>query len=175
MKSSSQRQTYAFGYSATGFIQTLYFDMAFNYIGGSVDQIRIGPEAADDWESESCKLIPYVRYEYTQVSKKNPETKQSGQARINQAREKVKFFALLAPIKGSVLRVVKETLVTRLRPDVKSIFEITLSYLEESYGSLISDTIASLRKTRDIPPHLKEMGKAASKKSASKSRKRRVK
>ena len=175
MKQSNQRQTYAFGYLATGFIQTLYFDTEFNYVGGSVEQISIDPDAPDNWESESCKLIPYVRYEYTRVSKRNPETKRSGQARINQAREKVKFFASVATTKGSVLRIVKETVVTRLQPNVKAIFDITLSYLEDSYGSLTSDTIASLRKTRDIPPHLKEMRKAASKKSASKSSKRRTK
>jgi hypothetical protein len=175
MKSSNQRQTYAFGYLATGFIQTLYFDVEFNYVGGSVEQVSIGPDAPDNWESESCKSIPYVRYEYTRVSKKNPETRRSSQARINQAREKIKFFASVATTKGSVLRIVKETVVARFQPNVKAIFDITLSYLEESYGSLISDTIASLRKTRDIPSHLKKMGKAASKKSASKSSKRRVK
>lgn len=175
MKSSNQRQNYAFGRLATGFIQTLYFDTELNYIGGSVDQICIDPDAPDDWESESCKLIPYVRYEYTRVSKKNPETRRSGETRINQAREKVKFFASVVTSKGSILRVVKESVVIRLRPNEEANFNITLSYLEESYGNLISDTIASFRKTRDIPPHLKEMGNTASKKSASKSSKRRAK
>ena len=175
MASLHQRSTYAFGYQTTGFIQTLYFDMEFKYIGGSVEQTNIDPDAPDHWESESCKLIPYVRYEYTRVSKKNPEIRRSAQARINQARDKIKFFVSVATTKGSVLRVVKETVVTQLKPNVKAIHDITLSYLEESYGSLITDTIASLRKTRDIPPHLKEKRKTASQKSGSKSSKRRVK
>jgi hypothetical protein len=81
----------------------------------------------------------------------------------------------VATTKGSVLRVIKETVVTQFRPNVKAIYDITLSFLEESYGSLITDTIASLKKTRDIPPHLKEKGKAASKKSGSKHSKRRAK
>ena len=175
MKSSNQGQTYAFGYLATGFIQTLYFDMEFNYIKGSVEQISIVPDAPNNCESESCKLIPYVRYEYTRVSKKNPETSRSGQARINQARDKVKFFASVAKTKGSVLRIVRDTIVTKLQPNLKATFDVTLCYLEESYGSLNSDPIASLRKTRDIPRHLKEMEKAASKKSDSKSNTRRSK
>lgn len=175
MRSSNQREEYAFGRSATGFIQTLYFDMEFNYVKGSVEQINIGSDVPDNWESESCKLIPYVRYEYTRVSKKNPETRRSPQARIDQAREKIKFFASLAPIKSSVLRVIKETIVTRMPSDDKSLFKITLSYLEESYGNLICDTIALFRKTRDFPPHLKEKRKTASKKSTSKSTKRRAK
>src|ERR1700761_8118830 len=113
MASSKQGQAYAFGQNATGFIQTLYFDMEFKYIGGSVDQMRIDLNAPDNWESESCKLIPYVRYEYTRVSKKNPELRLTAQSRINQAREKIKFFVSVATTKGSVLRVVKETVVTR--------------------------------------------------------------
>lgn len=163
MKSPSQKDILPVNYIASGFVQTMYFDMEFNYIRGSVEQISIVPDAPDNWESESCKLIPYVRYEYTQVSKKNPETSQAGLVRINQAREKVKFFASVAKNKGSVSRIVKDTIVTKLQPNVKAISDITLYYLEESYGSLSSDAIASERKTREIPPYLKEKGKVASK------------
>jgi hypothetical protein len=120
-------------------------------------------------------LIPYVRYEYTRVSKNNPETSRSALARINRAREKIKFFALVAKNKGSVLRIVKDTIVTKLHPNLNATRDLTLYYLEESYGSLSSDAIASERKTREIPPKLKEKGKAASKKNDSKANVRRVK
>jgi hypothetical protein len=86
MTFSNQRQTYAFGQLATGFIQTMYFDLKFNYVKGSVEQIIIVPDAPSN-----------------------------------------------------------------------------------------ADPIASSRKTGDFRPHLKKMGKAASKKTASKSSKRRVK
>ena len=149
---------------ATGYVQTIYFDMEFNYIRGSVEQISIVPDAPVNWESESCKLIPYVRYEYTRVSKLNPETSRSGLERIDHAREKVKFFASLAKDKGSVLRIVKDTIVTKLRPGKEAVSQIQLYYLEQSYGSLNTDTIASERKTREMPRRLKELEKAASKK-----------
>jgi len=173
MKSPGQRDIHPVDYIATGFVQTLYFDMEFNYIRGSVEQISIVPDAPDNWESESCKLIPYVRYEYTRVSKKNPEISRS--ASINRAREKVKFFALVAKNKGSVLRIVKDTIVTKLQPNGNAASDISLYYLEESYGSLGSDAIASERKTREFPPDLKKKGKAASKKNDPKSNVRRVK
>jgi hypothetical protein len=175
MKSPIQRDIHPVGNIATGFVQTMYFDMEFNYIRGGVEQTAIFPDTPGNWESESCKLIPYVRYEYTRVSKKNPETSRSALARINRARDKVKFFASVAKNKGSVLRIVKDTIVTKLQPNVKATSDITLYYLEESYGSLSSDTIASERKTREIPPNLKEKGEAASRKSGSKSNVRRVK
>ena len=175
MRSPNKRDVHPFGNIATGFVQTIYFDMAFNYLGGSVEQTSIFPDAPDNWESESCRLIPYVWYEYTQVSKKNPETSRSASARINRAREKVKFFASVAKNNGSVLRIVKDAIVTKLQPTVEAIRNMTLYYLEESYGSLSSDAIASERKTREIPPDLKEKGKAASKKNDAKSNVRRVK
>jgi hypothetical protein len=175
MKAPSQRDIQPVGYIATGFIQTMFFDMGFNYIRGSVEQTSIFPDAPDNWESESCKLIPYVRYEYTRVSKKNPETSRSAAARINRAKEKVKFFASVAKNKGSVLRIVKDSVVIKLPQNVDANVDITLHYLEESYGSLSSDAIASERKTREMPPNLKEKGKAASKKNDSKSNVRRVK
>jgi hypothetical protein len=175
MRSPKQREIQAFGDKATGFVQTMYFDMQFNYIRGSVEQTIIFPDPSANWESESCKLIPYVRYEYTRVSKKNPETNRSALARINRAREKVKDFASLAKTNGSVLRIIKETVVIKLQPNIKAKWNVELSYLEESLGSLSSDPIASKRKTREIPSFLKEKAKAASKKNESKSKMRRVK
>jgi hypothetical protein len=73
------------------------------------------------------------------------------------------------------LRVIKDTTVIKFQPDVKKTFEVTEYYLEESYGSLTSDAIASERKTREIPPNLKEKGKAASKKNDPKPNGRRAK
>ena len=173
MKSSKQRQTHAFGQLATGFIQTMYFDLKFNYVKGSVEQIIIVPDAPSNWESETCKLIPYVWYEYIRVSKKNPENSGSSLAKINRARKKIEFLASVATTKSSVLRIIRSPVVIQMQPNVKASFDVNLWYLEESYRSLCSDPIASSRKTRDIPTHLKEMGKAASRKSASKSSKRR--
>ena len=175
MRSPKQREIQPVAFIATGFIQTMYFDMEFNYIRGSVEQISIVPDAPGNWESESCKEIPYVRYEYTRVSKNNPETSRSPMTRINQARKKVKFFASVAKEKGSVLRIVKDTHVIKLHPNVNANVEITFHYLEESYGSLRSDAIASERKTREFPANLKEKGKAASKKKDSKLNMRRIK
>jgi len=175
MKSSNHRQTHAFGQLATGFIQTMYFDLKFNYVKGSVEQIIIVPDAPCDWESETCKLIPYVRYEYTRVSKKNPENSGSSLARINRARKKIEFFASAAISKGSVLRIVRSPVVIQLKPNVKVSFDVKLWYLEESYGSLCSDTIAASRKTREMPRHLKEIEKAISKNRDSKSNGRRTK
>ena len=175
MKSPIQRDVQPIGYIATGFIQTIFFDMEFNYIGGTVEQASIFPDAPINWESESCKMIPYVRYEYTQVCKNNPETSRSPMTRINQARKKVKFFASVAKEKGSVLRIVKDTHVIKLHPNINANVGITFHYLEESYGSLISDPVASERKTREIPPNLKEKANAVSKKNVSKLNVRQVK
>src|SRR5215813_3724588 len=124
MKSSNQRQTYAFGQLATGFIQTMYFDLDFNYVKGSVEQIFIVPDAPSNWESETCKLIPYVWYEYTRVSKTNPENRGSSSARINRARKKVEFFASAATTKSSVLRIVRSPVVIELRPNIKTNFNV---------------------------------------------------
>jgi hypothetical protein len=168
MKSLHQRDMQPDNGIATGFVQTMYFDMEFNYMRGSVEQTSIFPDPPDDWESESCRLIPYVRYEYTRVSKENPDTKRSALARINRARKNVKLFAKVAKDKSSVLRVVKDTIVIKLQPNVEVPFNITFHYLEESYGSLSSDAIASERKTRETPSNLREKGKAASKKKDSK-------
>ena len=159
MRSPNQREVQPIGYIATGFVQTMHFDMEFNYIRGSVEQTSIFPDAPGNWESESCKLIPYVRYEYTRVSKNNPETSRSAAARINRARKKVKYFASVATNKGSVLRIVKDSIVIKLPQNAEAIVNITLHYLEESYGSLSSDAIALERKTREFPPDLKEKRK----------------
>jgi hypothetical protein len=175
MKSPNQRDIQPVGHIATGFIQTMFFDMEFNYIRGSIEQTSIFPDAPDNWESESCKEIPYVRYEYTRVSKINPETSEPALARINRAKKNVKSYALVAKNKGSVLRIVKDSIVIKLSPKVDAIVDITLHYLEESYGSLSSDAIASERKTREIPSNLKEKAKAALKKNVSKLNVRRVK
>ena len=115
MKSPSQRDTQPVDDIATGFVVTMYFDMGFNYIRGSVEETSIPPDTSIEWESESCKLIPYVRYEYTQVCKMNPKISMSDLAKINLAREKVKCFASDAKIKGTVLTIVKSSIVTRLR------------------------------------------------------------
>jgi hypothetical protein len=172
MKSPTQRDPLPVSGIATGFLQTMHFDLELNYIGGSVEQIIIIPDAPVNWESESSKLTPYVRYEYTRVSKNNPETSGSGQARINRAIKHIKLFIKTAKSCRSVLRVVKNPIVVKLQPGGEDAFIITHYYLEESYGSLSSDPIASKRKTRDIPPHLKERGKAASKESNAKPKKR---
>ena len=89
--------------------------------------------------------------------------------------ENVKFYASVAKNKRSVLRIVKDSVVIKLSPKVDANVDITLHYLEESYGSLSSDAIASERKTREIPSNLKEKAKAASKKNVSRLNVRRVK
>ncbi|HVU54101.1 MAG TPA: hypothetical protein VHD83_03560 [Puia sp.] len=176
MKSLSHRKALLpAGDPATGFLHTMYFDLDFNYIGGLEEQVNIAPDAPDNWESESCKLIPHVRYEYTRVSKKKLEASRPSQTRINQAKEKLKYFVVVGKNKGLGLRIVKDSIVTNLQPNLKAVSEITLYFLEESYGSLDSDVIAAERKMRDIPSHLKEAGKGASKKSGSTSNKRRAK
>ena len=168
MKSPNQRDPLAESGLPTGFLQTMHFDLELNYIGGSVEQIIIVPDAPVDWESESVKLTPYVRYEYIRVTKKNPETSGSGQARINRAIKQIKLFNKTAKSYSSVLRVVKNSIVVPLQPGGEDAFILTEYYLEESLGSLNSDPIASNRKTRDIPPHLKDKVKAASKESTAK-------
>jgi len=147
---SKQRATSPVADIATGYLQTMRFDLHFNYIGGSVEQICVVTDAPPNWESETCKLIPHVRYEYTRVSKQNPETGRSALTRINQARKNVKFYASAATTKGAVLRIVKETIVTKLVPqNVDAVSNIELYCLEESYGSLLSDPIAAGRKTTE--------------------------
>jgi hypothetical protein len=168
MKSHTQRDPLTVSGIATGFLQTMYFDLELKFIGGSVEQIIIVPDAPVNWESESCKLTPYVRYEYIRVSKNNPETSGTGRARINRALKHVKLFIKTAKSYKSVLRVVKNPIVIKLQPGGEDAFLITDYYLEDSLDNLNSDPIASKRKTRDIPPHLKEKGKAASKKSNTK-------
>jgi hypothetical protein len=175
MRSQNQRDEHPVGDIATGFVQTMYFDMEFGYLGGRVEQTSIFPDAPENWESESCRLIPYVRYEYTRVIKHNPETSRSAMTSINLARKKIKLFASVAKDKASVLRIVKDTVVTTLKPNVEAIRNLTVYYLEESLGSLKYDPIASERKTREMPPDLKEKAKAASKKNVSKLNVRRVK
>jgi hypothetical protein len=159
---------------ATGYVQTLYFDMEFKYIGGSSVQISIAPDAPKNWESETCTMIPYARYEYTRLSKKNPETSRSGKAQIDQAREKVRLFASETKNKRSTLRIVKRTIVTELHPYGKVVDDITY-YLEESYDSMNADVIASKKKTSEFPSNLKEIVKGASKKGGVPSNRRHKK
>jgi len=176
MKSSLKKKaTHPVHRTATGFVQTMHFDLDFNYLGGHVEQVSIAADGSDNWESETCNLIPHVRYDYTRVSQKKLEVSRSNQALIKQAKEKVKYFATLEEGKGSVLRIVKNTIVTKLQPNIKAVSDVTLYYLERSFDSLNSDVIASERKTREMPSHLKEIGKEASKKSDSTSKSRRVK
>jgi len=111
MKSPNQRDKLLVDDSAAGFVQTMYFDTEFNYLRGSVERISILPDTPDNWESEDCVLIPYVRYEYSRVSKKNLEIEESELARIIRAREKVKLFASDAKNRRQVLRVVQETII----------------------------------------------------------------
>lgn len=71
MRSSlAQRQIQSIAHKAAGFVQTMYFE--FNYIKGLVRQTTIAPDAPDNWESETCKLILHVWYEHIKVNKKNP-------------------------------------------------------------------------------------------------------
>jgi hypothetical protein len=165
MQSPNQRDPRPVDHIATGFIQTIYFDMGLNYIGGGVEQVSIFPDAPDNWESESCKMIPYVRYEYTRVSKENPETSRSAMTSINLARKKVRLYASLAKDSASVLRIVKEPIVIKFQSNEEAISNATVYCLEESLDSLNSDPIASERKTREMPSDLKEKGKTAAKKS----------
>jgi hypothetical protein len=139
MKSPSKKRAISpFGNLATAFIHTVHFDMDFNYIGENVDQTIIYPGADENWESQTCTEIPHIRYEYTCVTKKSPETSQSGLDRIEQIRKKVKFLAGLKK-KNSVLRIVKETVQTEFAPPC----QVTYYALQESYASLCSDKVAS--------------------------------
>jgi len=156
----------------TGFLQTMHFDLELNYLGESIEKIIIVPNAPVNWESESCKLTPHVRYEYTRVSKNNPLTSGSGQARINRALRHVKIYVKSAKGYSSVLRAIKTPIVVQLQPGAEDAFIVTNYYLEESLGSLNSDPIASERKTRDVPAHLKDKKQAVAKKSDAKSKKR---
>jgi hypothetical protein len=165
MKSRNQRDVHPVDYIATGFVQTMYFDMKFNYLGGRVEQASIFPDAPENWESESSRLIPYVRYEYTRVCKDNPETSRSAMTSINLARKRVRQLVALTKNNASVLRVVKEPIIIKFQSNLEATINATVYYLEESLGSLNSDPIASERKTREMPPDLKEKAKTASKKS----------
>jgi len=114
MKSPNQRDIDLADCADTAFVQTMYFDMEFNYIRGNVEQISIVPDKHGNLESESCTLIPYVWYEFARVSERNPGTEWSDLGRIEQAREKVRFFALAAKNKTPVLRIVGGTIITKL-------------------------------------------------------------
>jgi hypothetical protein len=140
----------------------MYFDLDFNYIGGRIQQAGIVTNSVLNWESETCKLIPHVWYEYTRVSRKNPETSRSGKVRIKHAREKIKFFASLAKTNDSVLRIVKDTVVTTFLPsNTKALSEVEVYALEESYGSLCSDDAVSSQMTgKEMPPDMKEKARA---------------
>jgi len=158
-----------------GFVQTMYFDLEFNYINTKIEQTSIFPDSPNNWESETCKLIPHVWYEFTRVSKKNPESSKLIKTQIDKAKKKVKFFAEVTQKRSSVLRIVGDTIVTKLHPNVDAISNIDIYYLEESYRSLALDDIASQRQTREMPPHLKEKVKAVVKKNDAKSNRRRAK
>ena len=95
--------------------------------------------------------------------------------RINQARKKVRLFASVAENKGTVLRIIKNTIVAEFRPKVEAIYEVTSYYTEESYGSLNADPIASERKTSEFPPDVQEKRKKAPKKNDARSDRRRAK
>ena len=173
MKSlSNKRDVRTVAQIADAFVHTMYFDLELNYIGGRVEQTIIVPDAPDNWETETCKLIPHVRYEYTRVTKENPETsRRSEKAMINQAKKNIRFYAK-EPKRGTVLRVVHDPIVIQLPNNLEYTSNTTIVYLEESLGSLSSDDIASKRKTTEMHPHLKKM---ASKKGAAKSSGHRAK
>jgi len=172
---SKKRDVLPLSHIVTAYVDTIYFDMDFNYIEGRVGQTIIAPGAAVNWESETCTSIPYVRYEYTRVSKKSPETSRSGRARTNRAKEKVMLFAKEAKTSSSVLRVIKQTVVTKLYPDGKAITDVETDYLVESYNSLSSDPIASATPTSEFSSQAKEIGKGASGKNVPKRKGRRKK
>jgi hypothetical protein len=176
MKSpSKQRDILPVGLIATGFVHTMYFDMDFNYIEGRVEQKSIFPDAPDNWESETCNLIPFFRYEYTRVTKENPETsRRSLRAVVNQAKKNVKFYAK-EPKKGAVLRVIRDPVVIPLPNNLEAIINVRIVYMEESLGSLRKDSITSERKTREMPPDVKEKAKAVIKKNDSTSNRRHTK
>jgi len=172
---SKKRDVRPVAQMADAFVQTMYFDLEFNYIGGRVEPTIIVPDAPDNWETETCKLIPYVRYEYTRVTKENPETsRRSGKAMINQAKKNVKLYAL-EPKRGTVLRVIHDPIVIPLPNNLEYTRNIKVVYLEESLGSLLRDSIALERTTTDIPPHLKGMIREASKKNSSGHKRRKTK
>ena len=160
---------------ADAFVHTMYFDLEFNYMEGRVEHTFIVPDAPYNWETETCKLIPYVRYEYTRVTKENPETsRRSGKALISHAKKNVKDYALDLK-RGAVLRIVQDPIITRLYNNPEAISDTKIIYLEESLSSLLKDNIALQRTTTDIPPHLKEIIKEASKKNGSGNKRRRAK
>jgi len=139
------------GHTDTWFVQIDRFatDPTHTHIQGSVGKVIIGPNAPLNCESETITLIPYAWYEYVRVTKTNPETRRTGTQRINEARKKVKAFASGAKTGRAVLRIVKDTIVTKLKPDETITTRIQSSYLDESYASLIADSIASARRTTD--------------------------
>jgi|GEM_PF-1274283 len=172
---SNKRDVLPVGNIAIGFVHTMYFDLDFNYIEERVEHTSIVPDAPQNWESESYKLIPYVRYEYTRVTKENPETRpRSLRSVINQVKKNVKFYAK-EPKKGTVLRVIRDPIVISLPNNLEAIGNVRIVYLEESYSSLNSDSIASKRGTREMPPDVKEKAKAAVKKNDPTSNRRRPK
>lgn len=105
---SKKRDVHPVAQIADAFVHTMYFDLELNYIGGRVEQIVIVPDAPDHWETETCKLVPYVCYEYTRVTKESPETsRRSEKAMINQVKKNIRFYAK-ASKRGTVLRVVHD-------------------------------------------------------------------
>jgi hypothetical protein len=158
---------------ATAFVQTIFFDHFFNYMGGRVDQVTIFPDAPANWESESCRLTPYFWYEYTRVTKTNPHLGRSGQTQINRALKKLRIYTSLAKTKDAVLRILKEPIKIKFHPEYETIAEV--HYLEESLSDLTIDTLAMERETREMPDRLKKISKELSKKSVPKPKKRRPK
>jgi hypothetical protein len=160
---------------ADAFVHTMYFDLEFNYTGERIERTLIFPDTPGNWESETCKLIPYVRYEYTRVTKENPETsRRSVQAVINQAKKNIRFYAK-EPKRGTVLRVIHDPIVIQLANNLEAISNTKIIYQEESLGSLLRDSIALKRETNDFPPHLQELIKGVSKKNNSRHKRHRTK
>ncbi|MBN9385152.1 MAG: hypothetical protein J0H74_30630 [Chitinophagaceae bacterium] len=160
---------------APAFVHKMYFDLEFNYTEGRTEQTFIVPDAPDNWETETCTLIPYVRYEYTRVTKEDPATsRRSGKAVINEAKKYVTRYASELK-RGTVLRVIHDPIVIPLPNNLVATSNTTIIYLEESLGTLLRNGIASERGTNDFPPHLQELIKEASKKNSSGHKRRKKK
>jgi len=153
------------GPALNGYIFTIYFDMKCKKIGDGWEQTHIIPSAPNDWESENCFLIPSVKYVYILVSKTNLQTQAAIDARFARAKEQVKRLDKIVKEKGpgSSLRVVRNTIVFKMQPDVEdAVFKVELHDLVDSYGKWTTDRIVMQRISGDIPPHLKDLFTAKS-------------
>jgi len=143
-----------------GYLHTLYFDTKFKYLGADWEQVSIMPGAPNDWESENCQLIPYVKYVYTLVSKTNLQTRAAIDARIARGNKQVRRLAKLTKEKGpgSTLRIVRNTIVLKMQPDSEEVaFNVEKHELIDAHGNLLTDRIVLQRTSGDYPPHLKEL------------------